>query len=122
MARTKPIGVRFDPEKLNFIKSKEKLESNQQVVDLLINKYWWEHKMPVPTHKESPPLDLKQAAVQSVQPEIRQPPKPRKTPEQWVEEKREIPDWDVEAYKRWFAELEACDYISSQMKSQIKKA
>ena len=62
MAKTKPIGVRFDTEKLDFIKVREKLSSNQQVVDLLMNKYWWEHKIPVPTHKEAPPLALKEDA------------------------------------------------------------
>lgn len=60
MNKTKPIGVRFDPEKLEFIKSREKLKSNQQVVDLLVNKYWWDHKLPIPTHKEAPPLHLKE--------------------------------------------------------------
>lgn len=59
MSRTKPVGVRFDPEKLEFIKTRERLKSNQQVVDLLVNKYWWEFKVPSATHKESPPLHLK---------------------------------------------------------------
>lgn len=58
--KTKPIGVRFDPEKLDFIKSQEKVKTNQQVVDFLVNKYWWENKVPTPTHKESPPLHLKE--------------------------------------------------------------
>jgi len=61
--RTNPIGVRFDIEKLAFIKQREKLESNQQVVDLLVNKYWWEWKMPIPTHKEVPPDNLKEEKV-----------------------------------------------------------
>jgi len=120
MARTNPIGVRFDPDKLDFIKKREKLESNQQVVDLLINRYWWEHKIPVPTHKESPPLDLKQATIQSTQQEIKQPLKPRKTPEQWVAEKREI--LDNEGYQVWFKELQSDPYLSDKQKSIIKQA
>jgi hypothetical protein len=74
--RTDPKGIRFDPEKLAFVKKQERLESNQQVVDLLVNKYWWEHKMPVPTHKEAPPLYLKEAEVQSSQPRIGPPHQP----------------------------------------------
>lgn len=62
--RTKPVGIRFDPEKLDFIKGREKLKTNQQVVDLLVNKYWWENKIPVPTHKEAPPLHLKEQIVE----------------------------------------------------------
>ena len=58
--RTDPSSVRFDKEKLDFIMKKEKLTSKQQVIDLLVNKYWWEFKIPVPSHKESPPLTLKQ--------------------------------------------------------------
>jgi hypothetical protein len=85
MNKTKPIGVRFDPEKLEFIKSREKLQSNQQVVDLLVNKYWWEHKMPVPTHKEAPPLYLKEAEAQSRQPGIAPPYQPVMNPfEAWI--------------------------------------
>lgn len=59
MNRTKPSGIRFDPDKLEFVKGREKLKSNQQVVDLLMNRYWWEFKLPIPNHKEAPPLDLK---------------------------------------------------------------
>ena len=43
--------------------SREKLTSKQQVIDLLVNKYWWEHKLPIPTPKESPPLYLKEQFV-----------------------------------------------------------
>jgi hypothetical protein len=71
--RTNPIGVRFDPEKLEFVKSREKLTTNQQVVDLLMNRYWWENKMPIPTHKEAPPLHLKEVTVVPYAKEIEEP-------------------------------------------------
>ena len=63
MARTAPVSIRFDADKLEFIMSREKLTSKQQVIDLLVNKYWWEHKLPIPTPKESPPLYLKEQFV-----------------------------------------------------------
>ena len=48
------------------------------------------------------------------------PVKPRKTPEQWISEKREIVD--AEAYQVWFKELEADPWLSSKQKSLIKTA
>jgi hypothetical protein len=47
-------------------------------------------------------------------------PKPRKTPEQWISEKRELAD--AEAYQIWFKELEADPWLSSKQKSIIKQA
>lgn len=54
--KSKPTGIRFDLEKVNLIKEKEKLTTNQQVVDFLMNRYWWEHKLAIPTYKDVPPL------------------------------------------------------------------
>ena len=48
------------------------------------------------------------------------PQKPRKTPEQWVAEKRELVD--AEAYQIWFKELESDPWLSSKQKSVIKQA
>jgi len=116
--RSNPTGIRFDVEKIEFVKQREKLKSNQQVVDLLMNKYWWEHKMPIPTHKETPPMNLKESVAVSA-PIIAQP-KIRKTPQQWVNEKREIEDPEI--YKKWFSELEADPYLTSKEKSAIKQS
>jgi len=40
MAKTKPMGVRFEIEQLNYIKTREKLKSNQSVVSFLLQAYW----------------------------------------------------------------------------------
>jgi hypothetical protein len=115
MAKTNPIGVRFDTDKLDFIKGREKLTSNQQVVDYLLNKYWWDNKVPVVTHKEAPPLHLKN------EPEISQPMQTvveRKTPQQWVLEKRDLED--PELYQQWFKRLEADPYLTDKQKREIK--
>jgi hypothetical protein len=45
MGRTKPASIRFDPEKLELIKRKEKLTSAQKVVDFLLDAYWWNQKL-----------------------------------------------------------------------------
>jgi len=42
-----------------------------------------------------------------------------KTPEEWVQEKREIPDWDTESYQKWFLSLESSS-LTKQQKSLIK--
>ena len=58
--KSNPSGIRFDLEKVQFVKDKEKLNTYQKVVDFLLNKYWWEFKVAKPTYKESPPLELKE--------------------------------------------------------------
>jgi hypothetical protein len=45
MGRTKPVSIRFDPEKLELIKRKEKLPSGQKVVDFLMDAYWWNQRL-----------------------------------------------------------------------------
>lgn len=47
MGRTKPVSVRFDPEKLELVKRKEKLPSPQKVVDYLMDTYYWQNKLVV---------------------------------------------------------------------------
>jgi hypothetical protein len=81
--RTDPSSVRFDREKLEFIMKRESLSSKQQVIDLLVNKYWWEFKMPIPTHKESPPLDLKPVFNEDTKIEK---PRPEKTFQEYKED------------------------------------
>lgn len=44
----------------------------------------------------------------------------RKSPAEWVMEKREIPDGDTDSYKEWFNRLEACTYLNTKQKSEIK--
>jgi len=58
--KSKPSGVRFDLEQLDFIQKREpKLNTKQKVVDFLLNKYWWEQKVDTkPNHKGLPPEEL----------------------------------------------------------------
>lgn len=113
MARTKPITVRFDEDKLEFIKSREKLESNQQIVDLLVNKYWWEFKLPVPTAKEAPPLELRNSIAPVVEKII----KP-KSLNDWITEKRELCSEDD--YSFFLNDLEKDEGLSEKQKNLIK--
>lgn len=64
--KSKPTGIRFDLEKVEFVKIREKLNTYQKVVDFLLNKFWWEHKIPIVTAKEAPPLHLKSESVVEV--------------------------------------------------------
>lgn len=43
-----PTGVRFDKDKLKFVMEREKLTSPQQVVNFLLEAYWWQNKAPQP--------------------------------------------------------------------------
>jgi hypothetical protein len=45
MGRTKPVSVRFDPEKLNLVQLRESLTSPQKVVDYLVDAYYWQYKL-----------------------------------------------------------------------------
>ncbi len=57
--KSNPFSIRVDLEKFDFVKKREKLDTGQQTVDFLLNKYWWENKLPHITAKEAPPLELK---------------------------------------------------------------
>ncbi len=117
--KTSPFGCRFDIEKLDFIQKRERLESYQKVVDFLLNKYWWEHKVATVTAKEAPPLSLKNDKVFDEPPEL---PKPqialKRTPAHWVELRRECGDADE--YAKWLEDLENDPYLTSREKRDIK--
>lgn len=119
MARTKPIGVRFDPDKLEFVKGREKLSSNQQVVDLLINKYWWEHKMPHVTAKEAPPLTLKSETAVMPPPHPKAPTTAPKSFLQYQSEKREL-ECD-EDYQKWLTAVQGDPLLSTKQKDLLIK-
>ena len=40
-----PTSVRFDKEKMDFIKEKENLSTVQKVFTFLLDKYWWERQV-----------------------------------------------------------------------------
>ena len=119
MNRTKPIGVRFDPEKLEFVKGREKLTSNQQVVDLLMNRYWWENKMPHVTAKEAPPLTLKIESVPIAAPEQKRSVIAPKSFTQYQSEKRELEC--QEDYEKWLAAVKSDPYLSTKQKDLLIK-
>ena len=45
MGRTPQTSIRFDPAKLELIKTRENLPTVQKVVDYLVDAYWWQHKL-----------------------------------------------------------------------------
>lgn len=45
MKRTGPASIRFDPEKLELVKRKEKLKTAQKVVDFLMDVYYWNNRL-----------------------------------------------------------------------------
>lgn len=62
MAKTKPTSIRFDPEKLALVKVKKGLQTPQQVVNYLLDTFWWQNEL-VAGAKET------QAALPYIKPE-----------------------------------------------------
>lgn len=55
MAKTNPTSIRFDTEKLEFVKNKEGLTTPQKVVDFFLDGYWWRNKLNTGQPSISPP-------------------------------------------------------------------
>lgn len=68
MGKTKPTSIRFDEDKLNFVKLEEKIETRQKVVDFLLEKYWWEKRVGNP-----PTLDRQKVPREKIQEAIEDP-------------------------------------------------
>lgn len=80
--KTKPTGIRFDLEQLEFIKSKnENLTTPQQVVNFLLHSYWTEHKILPIFFRNKPYVEQKEEAIDDLinygQAVIKKPVKPK---------------------------------------------
>jgi hypothetical protein len=112
--RTDPSSVRFDIDKLEFIKKREKLTSSQQVIDFLMNDYWWKWKVPIPTHKEAQPIHLKEDnATTSFEPI-----KTGKSFGEYMKDKKELESEDD--YIKFCEKIDADPYLSEKQKNFIK--
>jgi len=58
MAKSKPIGVRFDLDKLNMIQKEQNLTSVQQVVNYLMDNYGEKQIKRGAPFKNMPPYDI----------------------------------------------------------------
>lgn len=122
--KSKVYSVRFDNEKLSFLQSMVKeLVSGQQIVDYLLNKYWWDNKVPFVSAKEAPPLRLKEETVtpKSII-DIWDKPKQQptfKSVADYSAEKKELET--EEDYNKWLAALKADPNISSKQKDLLIK-
>lgn len=124
--KSKPSGIRFDLEQLEFIQKREsKLNTKQKVVDFLLNKYWWEQKIDAkPNHKGLPPeydAPKIENPIHDEPPMFQQPIKKiaiRRNPAQWVELRRECET--AEDYAKWLEDLENSD-LSTRDKNLIKQ-
>lgn len=56
MKKTSPKSIRFRQDYFDKVKEIEKLETGQQVVDFLLEKYWWETQFP--NKQWSPPPNI----------------------------------------------------------------
>ena len=118
--KSKPSGIRFDLEKLELVQSREKLNTKQKVVDFLLNRYWWEHKLPVPTHKEVPPIDRKgEAEFKAHIAEVVKQTQKDKTVQEWINEKREL---ETPEQFEAFCEALAASTLSTKQKKMVELA
>lgn len=132
--KSKPTGIRFDIEKSDLVKGREKLNTFQKVVDFLLNKYWWEHKVAKPSHKGLPPDELntdinfiptspsvydgKKFNTNIDEPKQWQEPTNPKSVIRYIEERINCDTAD--SYDRWLQELESDPYLSQKDKQKAK--
>lgn len=57
MKKNNPTGVRFNEDKLAFVMEREKLTSPQQVVNFLLDAYWWKNKVNTGQSEELAPTN-----------------------------------------------------------------
>lgn len=113
--KSKNISFRYDLERFGFVKTKEKLEKDQQVLDFLVNKYWWEHKVAMATHKDVPPIS--QLMVERPPKNLLEKLKPQKTFAEFVSWKRNCES--EEEFAMLLNEAEESGFTSKEM-SQLK--
>lgn len=67
MSKTKPYSIRFDTDKLEFAKTKYKIVKEQQLVDYMLEKLFWESKV-----GRNPIVEIAQQAAESKKQESQQ--------------------------------------------------
>lgn len=109
--KSTPTGIRFnlEQEKIAFARSRKK--TRQQLVDFLLENY---------VKGETPTLDRQESKVDLPTETYRPPIEVKKTPMEWVEEKRELPD--NAAYQDFIKRLDAAKYLTDKERKEIKFA
>jgi len=110
--KSKPSGIRFNLEHERIALMRSKKKTRQQLVDFLLENYV---KGENPVVERYDPLPEKPYVPTTKMPII------KKTPEQWIAEKREIADGNMEEYTKWLTDLDASD-LHPTIKKQIKFA
>jgi len=119
MNKSKPISVRYEEDKLNFVKSRAKLKTVQNVFDFLLNKYWDTFHVDTdnPFAVEEIKKDISHNHIIEFSPPEKKVSKEYNINE-WVSQKREIES--SEEYDEWLAKLEAAEYLTTKQKQIIK--
>ena len=122
-SKTNPTGVRFDIAKLNFIKEVEKLETPQQVVTFLMEKYWLENKgfegfkgiIPEILESTAIRVDRQPFCLDDLKKEVQKKMANEKSVQQHM---NEIADLQFEdEYKAKWAEIDSATNLTSHQKS-----
>jgi hypothetical protein len=71
MAKSKPIGVRFDLDKLEMIQKEQNLTSVQQVVNYLMDNYGEKEEKTSKTIKNTPPYQISASKLADINEKVK---------------------------------------------------
>lgn len=109
--KSNPSGIRFNLEQEKIALMRTGKKTRQQLVDFLLENY---------VKGEVVTLDRQDNKPNLPKETYKPPPEIRKSPSEWVQEKREIPD--NEAYQDFIKRLDAAKYLTEKERKEIKFA
>ncbi len=109
--KSNPTGIRFNLEQAKIALARSGKKTKQQLVDFLLENY---------VKGEVPTLERHENKHTLPQETYKPPPEIKKTPIEWVQEKREIPD--NAAFQDFIKRLDAAKYLTEKERREIKFA
>lgn len=120
--KTKPTGIRFDLEQLNFFKSENpNLTTPQQIVNYLLDSYFTEHKIIPELIRKNPMMAQKEKVANYSQPLTKESEKPkiRRSFDNYQELVLDCTDY--EEYAKLYTEIENSDLTPKQKNLLLKR-
>lgn len=116
--KSTPTGIRFNLKLEQIALTKSRLRTRQQLVDFLLENY---------VNGEHPTLERQIHTTVPHYPtsltfELESEPEKRKKVAEWIQEKREIPDGNMEMYRQFLSRLDKATYLTEREKVQVRQA
>ncbi len=112
MAKSPNTSIRYDIEKVDLVKSNENIDTIQKVFNFLLDKYWWEKKLPKDYSNKVEDFDkfttVDRLALRNVEPITNKP-----IYQYPLEEKDMIKSVPINQLAAWTEEILATKTISS---------